>query len=84
MVSLSGVSLGLVIVAAGARAYRTGMTLPEELESYDEYLTEVRLLDTLSQIRSPQYEELLLELELASERELRRFLAIKAKATFLM
>jgi hypothetical protein len=73
-------------VSAGSRALKAGATLPEEIESYDHYRTEViqlrRLWDNI--VTNEQKFAALAELEREAARELRRFLRIKARATFIL
>ena len=83
-VGLSALALIFVIVSASARAFRTGLTLPEEIESYNDFSSHVDMLrvrfDTAD--NSEKY-SLAVDLELEAERELKRFLTMKAKSTFL-
>jgi len=82
--ALTACALLLVAVSATARAYRTGLTLPEELESYEDYASHVEMLRTrLESADNARKQELLKELELEAERELQRFIRMKSKATFL-
>ena len=84
--TLSALVLGLVALSAASRAYRSGMTLPEEVESYEDYVAHVGTLCAILQestISIDSKQELLIDLELEAERELRRFLSMKRKATFL-
>ncbi|MEJ7592496.1 MAG: hypothetical protein WKF77_13170 [Planctomycetaceae bacterium] len=82
--ALSASALLLIAVSATARAYRTGLTLPEELESYEDYVSHVEVLKTrLESADNARKQELLRDLELEAERELQRFLRMKEKASFL-
>ncbi len=44
---LGGLSLLLAVVSAASRAYRVGFTLPDEVESYEEYCFRIRELKTV-------------------------------------
>jgi len=85
--SLSAAALALVALSATARAYRTGLTLPEEIESYEEYTAHIdtlRELFLMSGTSDERKREILKELETEAARELRRFLAMKSKSTFVV
>ena len=82
---LGGCALMLAVLSAASRAYRAGCTLPDESESYDEYcdrIREVRLVfknipDTKNRLRQLE------RLEEEAAAELRRFLRMKSRATFI-
>ena len=82
---LAGTGLLLAVISAASRAYRAGYTLPEEAESYEEYCDRVRELganfNRLSLTREKLQQCELLEEE--SAMELRRFLKMKSRATFV-
>ena len=85
-VSLFCAALVFVIISAAARAYRSGMTLPEEIESYGSYLHrvyELRAVFLHEKSSWAQRFEAHVELERQAAVELRRFLAMKRKATFV-
>jgi len=82
---LGGLALLLAVVSAATRAYRAGNTLPDESESYEEYCDSLReievAIDSTKNIHD-QYIHLT-HLERASAEELRRFLRMKLRATFI-
>jgi hypothetical protein len=82
---LSGCALTLAVLSAATRAYRAGCTLPDESESYDEYcdrIREVRLV--FKSIPDPKKRlHQLRRLEEEAAAELRRFLRMKSRATFI-
>lgn len=82
---LFGASIGAAIVSAGARAYCVGLTLPDEVDSYAQYVARIdHLQDMATKSKSlKEKQACLLELELEAERELRRFLQMKMKASFI-
>lgn len=82
---LSGTALLLAVISASSRAYRTGFTLPGESESYEEYIGRIRELKAMFKIVSSNREKLnqLEDLEEEAAAELRRFLWMKTRATFL-
>jgi hypothetical protein len=82
---LGGVALFLAVLSAASRAYRAGFTLPDESESYDEYCDRVRELKAAFRSVGTDGERLRLlkQLEEESAVELRRFLRMKMRATFL-
>jgi hypothetical protein len=73
-------------LSAGSRAFKAGLTLPEEMESYDYYRAEVLQLSRLyaAAASAEQKLEVLADLEREASRELRRFLKMKARATFII
>jgi len=82
---LDGFAVGLAIVSAATRAYRAGYTLPDESESYEEYCDKIRESRAIF-INSMDPKEKLRQLnslEEESASELRRFLRMKSRATFL-
>jgi hypothetical protein len=82
---LAGVALFLAVLSAASRAYRAGFTLPDESESYDEYCDRVRELKATFRSVASDEDRLrqLRHLEEESASELRRFLRMKMRATFL-
>jgi len=83
---LFAAALVLAVLSASVRAYRTGLTLPEEIESYEEYVTRVGELRELFLLPGGTMEHrsaVLKDLEIEAARELRRFLVLKGKATFI-
>lgn len=83
--SLAGVALFLAVLSAASRAYRAGYTLPDESESYEEYCDRVRETEVVF-LKAPNDHQKLRELENLEEEaaaELRRFLRIKTRATFV-
>ena len=83
--ALGGVSLLLAVLSAASRAYRAGFTLPDESESYEEYCDRVRELKAVFKSLSNDNEKLreLEQLEEETAAELRRFLRMKTRATFV-
>jgi hypothetical protein len=81
-----GVALLLVVLSAATRAYRAGFTLPDEPESYGAYCDRVRELKAQFRAVSTDDERVryLKQLEEESAAELRRYLRMKLRATFLM
>jgi hypothetical protein len=72
------------VSAASARALRGGLTLPEEDNSYTEYSQAVaEIMDKVQKATLPDKQTLHEELEKEAVAELRRFLRMKSKATFL-
>ena len=83
-ICLSALALVFVVVSASARAFRTGLTLPEEIESYNDYSSHIDMLRVQFEGADDQKRlSLVVDLELEAERELKRFLTMKAKSTFL-
>ncbi len=82
---LSGAALFLGLLSAASRAYRAGYTLPDEAESCEEYCDHVRELTAVFENVSSDREKLhaMKHLEEESAAELRRFLRMKARATFV-
>lgn len=85
MRGLGGMALVLVVVSAASRAYRAGFTLPDELENYEEYCDRLREIEAVFQRLADPVGKLrqLEELEEESAAELRRFLRMKMRATFV-
>jgi hypothetical protein len=82
---LGGLALLLAVVSAASRAYRAGFTLPDELENYDEYYDRLREIEVVfGRVTQPE-EKLrqLAQLEAESAAELRRFLQMKLRSTFV-
>ena len=81
----SGLSLLLAVWSAGARAYEAGFTVLEEKESYQEYrarVTEISHILERASLSKDRWHALAM-LEEESIAELRRFLRIKRRASFL-
>jgi hypothetical protein len=82
---LGGCALMLAVLSAASRAYRAGCTLPDESESYDEYCDRIRDVRLVFK-NIPDTEKRLQQLERLEEEaasELRRFLRMKSRATFI-
>jgi hypothetical protein len=82
---LGGLALLLAVLSAGSRAYRAGFTLPDELESYDEYCDRIRELKAaFTSVATDEHRlRVLKRLEEESASELRRLLRMKMRATFV-
>jgi len=82
---LAGTALLLAVLSAASRAYRAGYTLPDESESYEEYCDRVRALEAVFRSVSSDKEKFrqLEYLEEEAAVELRRFLRMKMRATFV-
>lgn len=82
---LAGCALALAVLSAAARAYRAGFTIPEETSSYEEYSTRVRDLAIAIKNSRVDHERFihLTHFEESAADELRRFLDMKLRATFL-
>jgi len=82
---LSGSALLLAVLSAASRAYRAGYTLPDEAESYKEYSDRIRELKAVFESTGSLEVKLwqLAHLEAESVKELRRFLRMKMRATFV-
>lgn len=82
---LLALAVGFAVISATARAYCAGMTLPEELDSYTHYIAHVDAIRAVYNDTSDTDTKLscFLELEVEAERELRRFIRMKQRATFL-
>jgi hypothetical protein len=83
--SFAGTALLLAVLSAASRAYRAGFTLPDESESYEEYCDRVRELRAVFKRVTEDNEKLseLGHLEEEAAGELRRFLRMKTRATFV-
>ena len=85
-ICLSTFAVAMACVSAGVRAYQAGTGAEAEIDSYEIYMSHLEsireeFLRTKNDSRGMVLA--LRDLELASERELRRFLKIKRKASFL-
>lgn len=82
---LGGLSLLLAVVSAASRAYQAGFTLPDEIESYEEYCSRIREFKTVldSDTSNAEKHRQLEHLETEAILELRRFLRMKLRATFI-
>jgi hypothetical protein len=82
---LGGSALLLSVLSAASRAYRAGYTLPDESESYEEYSDRIRESKAVFDNASTGEEKFrqLSELEAEAAAELRRFLKMKMRATFI-
>ena len=83
--AFGGAALFLSVVSAGSRAYRAGFTVPDESESYEEYSSRLREIGAVFNFTaSPSHQlQALKHLEEESAAELRRFLKMKDRATFV-
>lgn len=82
---MAGIALVLTVISAASRAYRTGYTLPSELESYREFCDRVREIKAVyenSELATEKFRQLE-QLETEAIAELRRFLRMKLRATFV-
>lgn len=79
------IAMFFTALSAGARAFRSGYTIPEETESYNDYRIEILQLQRLFEaaLTDDKRLEILTDLEREAARELRRFLKMKARASFL-
>lgn len=82
---LGASALFLAVLSAGSRAYRAGYTVPDESESYEEYCDRIREIEAVFQNATSEEGKLrqLKYLEEESAAELRRFLRMKERATFV-
>jgi len=82
---LVGFTLLLAVISAASRAYREGYTLPDETESYQEYRNRVGEMKVVCESVASLEEKFrqLERLEEESVAELRRFLRIKLRASFV-
>ena len=82
--ALNGGALLLTVLSAASRAYRSGLTVPEEAESYSEYGDAVRQAKAIFDYTDFQGQFLQLQrVEEESAAELRRFLKMKIHANFI-
>lgn len=83
---LTNVILVLTGLSAASRAYRSGETIPGEQESYDLYQSHIAQLKLLFRNAKNDNDKLavLSQVEHEAEEELRRFLSMKIKASFIM
>jgi len=81
----AGSALLLAVLSAATRAYRAGYTLPDESESYEEYCDRVREYKAVFESASTDQERFreLERLEAEAALELRRFIRMKMRATFI-
>ena len=81
----AGSALLLAVLSAASRAYRAGYTLPDESESYEEYRDRVREYKAVLKRASTEQEKFreLEHLEAEAALELRRFIRMKMRATFI-
>ena len=84
--SLAGLALVSLAFSAFARAYRNGLGLPEEIESYEEYVLQVEILRAKfdREVDPKRKQSIHKEMEQEAEKELRRFLQINGKSTFVL
>ena len=82
---LAGSALLLAVLSAASRAYRAGYTLPDESESYKEYCDRIREYKAVFESATNAEEKFrqLENLEAEAASELRRFLRMKMRATFI-
>ncbi|MBZ5620579.1 MAG: hypothetical protein LAQ69_17915 [Acidobacteriia bacterium] len=82
---LAGSALLLAVISAASRAYRAGYTLPDEIESYGEYRNRVSEIKAVCE-NVTSAEDRFRQLERLEEEavaELRRFLKMKMRASFV-
>jgi|GEM_PF-4381103 len=85
-ISLSTFAVAMACISAGVRSYQTGTGAAAEIDSYEIYVSHlegIREQFFHSKKDSRGMVLALRDLELEAERELRRFLKIKRKASFL-
>lgn len=80
-------ALASTVISAASRAYQAGFTVPAEIDSYLETAAQMdhlrtRFLDANADVSVQQ--TVLRDLEIAAASELRRFVSIKRRATFLV
>jgi hypothetical protein len=82
----AGSALFLAVLSAATRAYRTGFTLPDEPESYAEFCYRIRELKAQFKAVSADHERVrcLKHLEEECATELRRYLRLKMRTTFIL
>jgi len=82
---LAGVALLLAVLSAASRAYRAGYTLPDEFESYEEYCDRLREYKVVFESAAADEDKFrqLENLEAEAALELRRFIKMKMRATFI-
>jgi hypothetical protein len=82
---LAALALVFVVASAGTRAIRSGLTVPDEKLSYEEYATRIRAFAELYRSASTDDERwhVLVRLEVAAAEELRRFLQVKEGSRFV-
>ncbi|MBV9762061.1 MAG: hypothetical protein JO340_15970 [Acidobacteriaceae bacterium] len=80
-----GAALFLSVLSAGSRAYRAGFTVPDESESYEEYSNRLREIVAVFDSAPTLLRKMqaLKHLEDVATDELRRFLKMKERATFV-
>ncbi len=78
-------ALWAALMSGLARAYLAGLTLPEETESYEDYAARIETLYEIFALArdNASRQRIHRDLELEAERELRRFLVMKSKASFV-
>src|SRR5581483_9036289 len=83
---LAGAALLLAVLSAASRAYRAGYTLPDESESYEAYCERVRECKVVFESAATDEERFrqLKNLEVEAALELRRFIKMKMRATFIL
>ena len=84
--TLSAAALGFAVLSASIRAFKSGYTVPDEIESYEEYVRQIDGLYVLMSAAQSNQErgDVLWQLETEAAEELRRFLRIKSRAAFLL
>jgi hypothetical protein len=80
-------ALGLAVLSLGIRAIRTGLTIPGEQESYEEYMNRCQVLAEV--FHRDRHDDaarwrVLRDLEQSAAAELRRFLRMKSSSRFIV
>ena len=84
---LAASAVGLAVLSLGIRAVRTGLTIPYEQQSYEEYINRCQVLRESfrrAQGNDNKQWDVLKDLETSAGQELRRFLRMKWDARFIV
>jgi hypothetical protein len=86
---LATIAIGLAVLSLGVRALRTGLTIPAEYVSFEEYRHRCNALGLWwdrERAKAEMYEQwqCLVEFERTSASELRRYLRMKASSRFIV
>ncbi len=86
LTDLNAVGLGLVVASAAVRALRSGLTVPQERDSYAEYARRLHALDEAFDTARDRTEKwrILREVEVLAAEELHRFLTMKWDSRFIL